>query len=178
MSDDGPPKRRSMLLAALRVQCAQFPLIIGRHANPIDVVKILMLEREEVVIPIDRPPNAVVHRLVPMSVKVEQTKVEHARRAILEPPEESFVHQCRAIPPPPNAIGIKGMLYPETWVVHDWTFVLPRAKLLFLNASARLKWRLHQVRKGGKFLMHCRQDPMIDDIRRNKQEPAAPLFAD
>merc|ERR1711884_198 len=113
MSDDSSAQGDSVLLTAFGVQRAHFPLVVVGHAGPIDVVEVFVLEGEEIVIPINGPPDAIMHGLVAVRVEVEKTKVEHARGSILNSPQKCLVDERCAIPSPPHAIGVKRVLYPE-----------------------------------------------------------------
>ena len=47
-------------------------------SGPIDVIEILVLEGEEVVVPVDGAPQAIAHRLVAVCVEVEDAEIKKA----------------------------------------------------------------------------------------------------
>mmetsp|Transcript_129161 Transcript_129161/g.414032 ORF Transcript_129161/g.414032 Transcript_129161/m.414032 type:complete len:324 (+) Transcript_129161:184-1155(+) len=178
MSDYGPAQCYSMLLPPLGMQGTHLPLVVVRNTRPIDVIEVLVLEGKKVVVPINRPPDAIVHGLVAMRMEVEDPEVKNATRLVLEPPKQGLVNEGGTIPPPPHAVGVEGVLDAEPWIVHDLSLPLPWAKLLLHHVPTLRQRRLRQMRQRSNLLMHRRQNPMVHHIGRDEEEPAPFLLPD
>ena len=77
----------------------QLPLVVPRDALPIEVVEVFVFEGKKIVVPVDGPADAIVHRLVAVCVEVENAEIQRTKRFVFNPPQKSLVGPRCAVPP-------------------------------------------------------------------------------